>query len=122
MTKDKDALRRKSEQLSSQLSKAKAELQEEKYINKCLHENQVGWQTRLKDVEGKLQELQEAKDKEVKELQEQLRDLMFYLDAKDKIDSSSNDIRQEIQEGTVIVGAPGPSGLSGQKPRRRRNR
>ncbi|KAM7291728.1 putative brca1-associated protein [Ixodes scapularis] len=122
VTKDKDALRRKSEQLSSQLSKAKAELQEEKYINKCLHENQVGWQTRLKDVEGKLQELQEAKDKEVKELQEQLRDLMFYLDAKDKIDSSSNDIRQEIQEGTVIVGAPGPSGLSGQKPRRRRNR
>lgn len=123
VTKDKEAFRRKSEQLSLQLNKTKAELQEEKDINKCMSDNQVGWQTRLKDVEAKLQQLQEAKDKEVHDLQEQLRDLMFYLDAKDKITSSSSEIQQEIQEGTVIVGSPGPSGLTGQKQqRKRRNR
>lgn len=115
-------MRRKSEQLSQQLSKTKAELQEEKEMNKCLRENQVVWQSRLKDVETKLQELQKTKDKEIEDLQEQMRDLMFYLDAKEKISSSSNEVQQEMQEGTIIVGAPGPSGTPTHKQRRRRNR
>lgn len=122
VTKERESTRRKSEQLSQQLNKTKGELQEEKEINKCLRENQVAWQSRLKEVETKLQELQKSKDQEIQDLQEQMRDLMFYLDAKEKISSSTSEVQQEIQEGTIIVGAPGPSGTSTQKQRRRRNR
>uniref|UniRef100_A0A023FHC7 Putative brca1-associated protein n=1 Tax=Amblyomma cajennense TaxID=34607 RepID=A0A023FHC7_AMBCJ len=115
-------MRRKSEQLSQQLTKTKAELQEEKEINKCLRENQVAWQSKLKDVETRLLELQETKDKEIKDLQEQIRDLMFYLDAKEKIGSSSAEMQLQLQEGTIVVGNPGPSGTPTQKQRRRKNR
>lgn len=124
VTKDRDAARRKNDQLSILLNKTKQELQEECDMNKCLRENQLDWQKRLKEVESKLAEVQQTKDREIQELQEQLRDLMFYLDAKDKISSASSDIRQEIQEGTIVVGASGGSGASGsgtQKQRRRRN-
>lgn len=122
VTKDRESMRRKSEQLSQQLTKTKAELQEEKEINKCLRENQVAWQSKLKDVETRLLELQETKDKEIKDLQEQIRDLMFYLDAKEKIGSSSAEMQQQLQEGTIVVGNPGPSGTPTQKQRRRKNR
>uniref|UniRef100_A0A1E1X5M3 Brca1-associated protein n=1 Tax=Amblyomma aureolatum TaxID=187763 RepID=A0A1E1X5M3_9ACAR len=122
VTKDRESVRRKSEQLSQQLTKTKAELQEEKEINKCLRENQVAWQSKLKDVETRLQELQETKDKEIQDLQEQLRDLMFYLDAKEKIGSSSAEMQLQLQEGTIVVGNPGPSGTPTQKQRRRKNR
>ncbi|XP_064482341.1 BRCA1-associated protein-like [Ornithodoros turicata] len=117
VTKDKETARRKSDQLASQLSKTKQELQEEREMNKCLRENQQDWQRRLKDVETKLLHVQQSKDKEIQDLQEQLRDLMFYLDAKDKISSASSDVRQEIQEGTIVVGASG----SQKQQRRRRN-
>ena len=43
----------------------------------------------------------------MKELQEQLRDIMFYLEAQQKISAESTETRQEIQEGQIFVGATG---------------
>lgn len=56
--------------------------------------------------------------KEVKDLQEQLRDIMFYLEAQQKIAKESNETQQEIQEGHIVVGAPSAS-HSGKKGRKK---
>jgi len=58
------------------------------------------------------------------ELQEQLRDLMFYLEAKEKLETSDEVTQQELQEGSIVVQSSSamssatPSG-SGRKPRKK---
>ena len=53
------------------------ELSEERQLGKALRNNQQQWQTKV----AKLQEENDSKDKEVAELKEQVRDLMFFIDA-----------------------------------------
>lgn len=58
------------------------------------------------------------------ELQEQLRDVMFYLEAKEKLEASDEVTQQELQEGQIVVqsssavSSAAPSG-SGRKPRKK---
>ena len=56
---------------------------------------------------------------EVKDVQEQLRDVMFYLEAQQTISAESAETQQEIQEGHIIIGAaanpPGQGGRKGRK-------
>ena len=43
----------------------------------------------------------EIKDKEIFELKEQVRDLMFFLEAKEKVQESN--FKDEIEEGDIVV-------------------
>ena len=45
--------------------------------------------------------LKEKKDGEIQELKEQVRDLMFYMEAQSKVGASP--LKEEIQEGNVVV-------------------
>ena len=42
---------------------------------------------------------------QIEELREQLRDIMFYLEAQNTLASNKDVSQEEIQEGQVIVGA-----------------
>ena len=46
--------------------------------------------------------IKEVKDKEIGELKEQVRDLMFYLEAQAKVKDSP--MKDEIEGGSVVVG------------------
>lgn len=46
--------------------------------------------------------------RQIRDLEEQLRDVMFFLEAKSKIDKQPEELREELQEATVVV--PGASG------------
>ena len=59
---------------------------------------------------------------EVKELQEQLRDIMFYLEAQQKIQGESTQTQQEIQEGQIIVGAAATGGATGHAAKKGRGK
>ncbi|TNN54434.1 BRCA1-associated protein [Liparis tanakae] len=50
----------------------------------------------------------ERKDGAIGELQEQLRDVMFYLEAQQQIEHLPPEARSEIQEGQINIGA-GPA-------------
>ena len=92
------------------VSKLSTELTEEKQLNKSLRENQEGWQLKLKKTEIELNVTKEIKDKEILDLKEQVRDLMFFLEAKDKVQESN--FKDEIEEGNIVVPecqAQGPS-------------
>lgn len=57
------------------------------------------------------EKLKSEKEAEIQDLKEQLRDIMFYMEAQMKIEESP--LREEIVEGQVVVGqsaeTPGPS-------------
>jgi len=62
---------------------------------------------------------------EMSELRDQLRDLMFFLEAKDTLATASDATQQEIQEGRIIVqpsgsDATGTPAAANKKPRTKR--
>lgn len=54
-----------------------ADLNEERQLGKALRKNQEKFQIRITELDNKYIE----KEKEILELKDQLRDLMFYIDA-----------------------------------------
>lgn len=89
------------------LNTTQAELNEERQLGKALRNNQAQWQARLQATEDKLKQLKLLKQNEIAELKDQLRDVMFYINAQQAIDKSVD--KDEILEGTVTVGdAPSP--------------
>ena len=63
-------------------------------MNKCLSDNQKLWKDRVGLLEKKIDETIRQKEEEMKELQDQVRDLMFYLETQKKIAESPEDKRQ----------------------------
>ncbi len=78
-------------------------IKEENEMNKCLRENQQAWQQRLSETELQLKQIQESKTKEVQDLKEQVRDLMFFLETQEKLKSVSDETREEIASGQIVV-------------------
>ncbi len=63
-------------------------------LNKCLSENQGLWKDRVGILESKMESLSSDKEKEMIELRDQIRDLMFYLETQKKIAKSPEEQRQ----------------------------
>jgi BRCA1-associated protein len=103
LTKEKQSLQKKLNQVSQKMSKSLSDLEEERTLNKCLRDNQEGWNKKVKNLEEKLSKVTHERDKEIDELKEQVRDLMFFLEAQNKLKNSNEVSVEEIQESTVIV-------------------
>uniref|UniRef100_G3VV79 BRCA1-associated protein n=1 Tax=Sarcophilus harrisii TaxID=9305 RepID=G3VV79_SARHA len=124
LQKEKQSVERKCTQLNVKLAKLSTELKEEQEMNKCLRANQVLLQNKLKEEEKVLKETCDQKDMQITEIQEQLRDVMFYLEAQQKINHLPAETRQEIQEGQINIAmasaASSPSsGGTGKLPSRK---
>lgn len=57
------------------------DLNEERQLGKALRNNQQQWQTKITNLEEKFNELKSHKETEIADLKEQVRDLMFFIDA-----------------------------------------
>ncbi|XP_037122030.1 BRCA1-associated protein [Syngnathus acus] len=108
ISKDKQSTEKKCAQLSARVMKLSHELKEEQEMNKYLRANQTQLQTRLADEERRAKESGEQKDQAMAELQEQLRDVMFYLETQQHIQHLPDETRNEIQEGQINMAA-GPA-------------
>lgn len=95
--KEKTTLEKKVNQLSAKMTTVMKELTEEQQFGKTLQANQSSWQSKFSALEKKCTE----KEQEVTELKEQVRDLMFYLEAKNKIEAS--ELKDEIEGASVEV-------------------
>lgn len=80
---------------------AQSELSEEKELRKALQLNQTSWQTKHKQLQDELTECKVTKDDEITDLREQVRDLMFFLEAQKQIDNSVD--KDEIASGQIII-------------------
>ena len=103
VNKEKSKTENKLSQVVTKLGKIQIELNEEKQMNESLRANQKEWQKKMLDLEKRLQVTTDVKDKQIADLQEQMRDLMFYLEAQSTV--SKSPLADEIQEGSVEVGA-----------------
>ncbi|XP_057675840.1 BRCA1-associated protein [Corythoichthys intestinalis] len=106
--KDKQSVEKKCTQLSGRVGKLSQELKEEREMNKCLRANQAQLQNRLADEQRRAKENNDAKERAVSELRDQLRDVMFYLETQQHIQHLPDEARCEIQEGQINVAA-GPA-------------
>ncbi|CAI5667633.1 BRCA1-associated protein isoform X2 [Oreochromis niloticus] len=127
MTKDKQSIEKKCTQLNSRVVKLSQELKEEQEMNRCLRANQAQLQVQLAEEERKAKE-SDRKDGTIAELQEQLRDVMFYLETQQQIEHLPPEARSEIQEGQINIpaspsdGALGSAGAGPSSGRGRRGR
>lgn len=117
LLQEKQSNEKKLNQLSARLNQATASLTEERQINSVMRENQVQWQNKCKSLEEKFQHFKSEKEKEIIELKEQLRDVMFYLEANKQVESS--ELKDEIAQGQIVLGEPSSST---NKPTRRRRK
>ncbi|NWR91398.1 BRAP protein, partial [Furnarius figulus] len=125
LLKEKQSVERKCSQLNNKVAKLSNELKEEQELNKCLRANQALLQNKLKEEERVLKETCEQKDLQISEIQEQLRDVMFYLETQQKINHLPAETRQEIQEGQIniaVASSASSSTVGTGKPSSRRGR
>ncbi|XP_023816620.1 BRCA1-associated protein isoform X1 [Oryzias latipes] len=129
ISKERQSLEKKSTQLSGRVLKLSQELKEEQEMNRCLRANQAQLQAQLAEEERKAKESGERKDAVIAELQEQLRDVMFYLETQQKIEQLSSEARSEIQDGQIDIpagpadsAAAGPSSGRGRRGRGRKRK
>lgn len=116
LVKEKQTLEKKLLQQNSKLTVTLNDLNEERQLGKALRQNQQQWQSKMTRLEENFKELKTLKEKEIGELKEQVRDLMFFIDAKQVIEKSAD--KDEIAEGTVEI-PPQPSSRV-KKGRRKR--
>ena len=103
LTKENKSLEKKLNSMSQKFNKCLLDLQEEKTMNKFLRENQEEWHQKLKATEDKLTKLNEVRDKEIDDLKEQVRDLMFFLEAQDKLKNSAEVTQEDLENSSVSV-------------------
>lgn len=101
LNRDKQTLEKRLQQSINKLTQIQAELTEEKELRKALQLNQTSWQTKYKTLQDELSELKTTKETEIVDLKEQIRDLMFFLDAQNQIEKSAD--RDEIAAGRIVV-------------------
>ncbi|XP_065207884.1 BRCA1-associated protein [Planococcus citri] len=114
LTKEKHLLDKKVHNLSTKLAQTQSQLNEEKELCKALQRNQATWQEKFSGLENEFKQYKSTKELQLNELKDQLRDVMFYLEAQKKIGESAE--REEIAEGTIVIAE---SSSSNSKPKRR---
>lgn len=103
---------------SFRLTSALQELGEEKQLGKALRYNQQQWQNKINKYEEKYNELKANSEKEIKELKENLRDVMFHIEAQQVIDKAAD--KEDIASGTITVGENVQKSNSKTRSRRKR--
>ncbi|EDW83797.1 uncharacterized protein Dwil_GK13486 [Drosophila willistoni] len=88
MQKEKQNLERKLTQHSAKLKEVQKQLVEERELSKAFQNNQISWHGKYKALELQYNEFKSNHDKEVTELKEQVRDVMFFLDNQEKMANS----------------------------------
>ncbi|XP_048090563.1 BRCA1-associated protein isoform X2 [Alosa alosa] len=118
LTKEKQSMEKKCTQLNLpwrlSLPGLPGALVEEQEMNRCLRANQTQLQAQLQEEERREREAIGRKDAAIAELQEQLRDVMFYLETQQQINRMPADARQEIQEGQINIAAGPGQATAGQ--------
>jgi BRCA1-associated protein len=93
---DKIKAEQKMFKLAERLEKQGKELSFLKGVNASLCKNQDEWKARVAQLEQRLQDT--TKDEQIQELKEQLRDMMFFIEAKKTIEQSS-----DMKDGSLVV-------------------
>ncbi|KAG0328928.1 hypothetical protein BGZ99_004002 [Dissophora globulifera] len=93
LIKEKRAAEKRLEKVQERLQLLERQYEEEKEMNSGLRTNQESFKQRLQEKEADIQDLQD-----------QVRDIMIYLDTQQKVEASP--MKDELVNGTVAVATP----------------
>ncbi|KAI0305901.1 hypothetical protein B0F90DRAFT_1694372 [Multifurca ochricompacta] len=102
--RDKQRIERKSERFAEMSRTLEKELREERAVSTGLLKNLEVTQKRAEEGETERASLAQR----VQELEDQVRDVMFFLEARTRIESGEGDLA-EVAGGDISVPKPGPS-------------
>ncbi|CAF1415078.1 unnamed protein product [Didymodactylos carnosus] len=96
-------------------------------MNEQLRLNQTYFQQEIQKMKEQFDVHIKRKDKEMDELKEQLRDVMFYIDGQQKLKEMSDLSKDELESSQVVVTSPsdnstGASSTSSNRTQRRRRK
>lgn len=101
----------------NRLSTCQKELAEERVMSQALRSNQTGWESKCQALDMKFKDYQKEKEAEIADLKDQIRDLMFYLEAQNVL--SKSDMKDEIATSSITIGAA-PEPEASKKSRRKK--
>lgn len=90
---------------------------------KALRSNQTGWESKCKQSDEKFTKYQADKEKEIRELKDEIRDLMFYMEAQNVVANSQ--LKDEIADTSISITEPTQSSdgnASGSKKSRNKKK
>eukprot|EP00163_Fabomonas_tropica_P026693 TRINITY_DN5013_c0_g2_i11.p1 TRINITY_DN5013_c0_g2~~TRINITY_DN5013_c0_g2_i11.p1 ORF type:complete len:201 (+),score=55.08 TRINITY_DN5013_c0_g2_i11:76-603(+) len=103
--KQAKAMKSLNTQLTKELKSAREELSFLKAVNESLTSNQQGWEEKLRFTQEEAARNDAAQHRQIQELEEQVRDLMFYVEGRNKIEATGEDIAADIAGGHIILPA-----------------
>ena len=114
--KERDKAEKRAEKAIEVARKFEKELREEKMVNEGLLKNLAVYRERSEGVEEERKKLMDK----MADLEDQLRDVMFFLETKDKIEKGEG-VGAELAGGSleVSVAAPAVNSSNGKKKRRK---
>jgi BRCA1-associated protein len=114
--KEREKAEKRAEKAIELARKFEKELREEKMVNEGLLKNLAVYRERSEGVEEERKKLMDK----MADLEDQLRDVMFFLETKDKIEKGDG-VGSELAGGSleVSVPAPPPTSSTGKKKRKK---
>lgn len=113
LEKEKKSLEQKNSILTATVNRSKKELEEEKQYNHCLRENQDEWNQKCSKLEDDIKN----KDLQIQSLEEQVRDVMFSLDAQMRLKEEATE--EELKSSSISVDASASSRSQRRKGRKK---
>lgn len=86
----------------------------------ALRSNQSGWETKCSQLDEKFKKYQTEKEAEIIDLKDEIRDLMFYMEAQNAVANSH--LKDEIDDTSITITPPSSSVASGSKKGRRKKK
>lgn len=96
------------------------DLAEERQLSRAMQSNQTSWQCKYAALEQKHEALATEKEAVIVELKDEIRDLMFYMEAQNTI--AKSDLREEIEASSASVPPPAVTSDSDSTPAKNKNR
>eukprot|EP01138_Halocafeteria_seosinensis_P005572 gb/GECG01005695.1/.p1 GENE.gb/GECG01005695.1/~~gb/GECG01005695.1/.p1 ORF type:complete len:606 (+),score=92.44 gb/GECG01005695.1/:1-1818(+) len=109
----------KVKQLQQSVKSYTEELDFLREINSSLEKNQKHWEKQLQTIKQDAASRQKQKDEEIADLKEQVRDLMFSLEAQNKVEATNEELREDIKGGSVHIAEGTTSNSKGRSRRKR---
>lgn len=73
-------------------------------MNKALQSNQSGWEIKHSTLNDKFDNYKKEKETEIADLKDQIRDLMFYMEAQNVV--ANSDLKNEIADTSISITSP----------------
>lgn len=101
LAREKQIVEKKLHSSNTKLSQIQTELIEEKALRKALNSNQTSWEIRYQKLQDERNKYKNTKESEHVDLKEQVRDLMFFIEAQQKIQQSTE--KEDIASGHIVI-------------------